>query len=300
MRYRIRLIVEIICRLRGYTATDSIRLLLLLPFVAIISFIAKRINSIRKAILRKYRIESIELLDLLGKLIKSTYLKVIINKRTALFVRSNNLQEDFTIATLLHEPFVAKIFKPDPGDVVIDVGAHIGSYTVRCAKAVGEKGLVIAFEPDPENFKVLLLNVKMNNLKNVIAFPYAVGKSNGIIKLHKSKFTGFHSTVRFPQGYIGSIKVKVITLDALTENIGVKKIDWIKIDVEGGEAEVLEGAVNTLKLSKRIIIEVWKSNLKRVLNLVSPNKFEARAILESYILYYILFVKSFNSIQKRV
>jgi hypothetical protein len=54
MRYRIRLIVEIICKLRGYTATDSIRLLLLLPFVAIISFIAKRINSVRKAILRRY------------------------------------------------------------------------------------------------------------------------------------------------------------------------------------------------------------------------------------------------------
>jgi len=185
MRYRIRLIVEIICRLRGYTVTDSVRLLLLLPFVAMVSFIARRINSIRKAILRKYG--SIELLNLLGKLIKSTYLKVVINKRTALLIRSNNLQEDFSIATLLHEPFVAKIFKPGPSDVVIDVGAHIGSYTIRCAKAVGEKGLVIAFEPDPENFKVLLLNVKMNDLRNVIAFPYAVGKSNGIIELHKKQ-----------------------------------------------------------------------------------------------------------------
>jgi FkbM family methyltransferase len=223
MRYRIKLFAEIIYRLRGYTAADNIRLLLLLPFITIVSFTARRIYSIRKAILRKYR--SIELLDLLGRLIKSTYLKVIISKRTVLLIRSNNLQEDFSIATLLHEPFVAKIFKPDPGDVIIDVGAHIGSYTIRCAKAVGEKGIVIAFEPDPENFKVLLLNVKMNNLKNVIAFPYAVGKSNGIIKLHKSKFTGLHSTVKFPQGYIGSIKVKAITLDALTENIGVKKID---------------------------------------------------------------------------
>lgn len=146
MRYRIKLFAEIICRLRGYTVADSIRLLLLLPFITIVSFTARRIYSIRKAILRKYR--SIELLDLLGKLIKSTYLKVIISKRTVLLIRSNNLQEDFSIATLLHEPFVAKIFKPDPGDVVIDVGAHIGSYTVRCAKAVGEKGLVIAFEPD--------------------------------------------------------------------------------------------------------------------------------------------------------
>jgi hypothetical protein len=111
MRYRIRLIMEIICRLRGYTATDSIRLLLLLPFVAIVSFTARRINLIRKAILRKYRSyfnSNIEFLDLLGKLIKSPYLKVFINKRTALLIRSNNLGEDFPIATLMHEPSVAK------------------------------------------------------------------------------------------------------------------------------------------------------------------------------------------------
>jgi FkbM family methyltransferase len=155
-----------------------------------------------------------------------------------------------------------------------------------------EKGLVIAFEPDPDNFKVLLLNVKMNNLKNVIAFPYAIGKSNGIIKLHKSRFTSLHSTVKFPQEYTRSIEVRAITLDTLAENIGIKKIDWIKIDVEGGEAEVLEGAINTLKLAKRIIIEVEKSNLKRVLNLVKSYKFRAYIVSESY----ILFVKSSNNI----
>jgi len=282
MRYRTRLIVEIIRRLRGYTAADSIRLLLLLPFITIVSFIARRINSIRKAILRKYK--STELLDLLGKLIKSTYLKVIISKRTVLLIRSNNLQEDFSIATLMHEPFVAKVFKPGLGDVVIDVGAHIGSYTIRCAKMVGEKGIVIAFEPDPENFKMLLLNIKINDLKNVMPFPYAVSRDDGIVELHRSRFLALHSIVRMPQEYIGSINVKAITLDTMVKMLNIKRIDWIKIDVEGGEIGVLEGSTNTLKASKKIIIEVDKNDLGKVLKIAKAFGFEIKVLSENYLL----------------
>lgn len=59
------------------------------------------------------------------------------------------------------------------GDVFIDVGAHIGKYTILVAKIVGKEGLVIAIEPNPENYETLLENIKLNNLKNVIAVNIA-------------------------------------------------------------------------------------------------------------------------------
>ena len=63
--------------------------------------------------------------------------------------------EEIYMALGLWEPYVCQVFKPQKGQVVLDVGAHIGYYTVKAAEAVGDSGLVIAVEPDSRNFQVL-------------------------------------------------------------------------------------------------------------------------------------------------
>ena len=71
------------------------------------------------------------------------------------------------------EPYMQEHFKICRGGVFLDVGAHVGKYTVMVSKIVGSTGLVVAVEPHPENFRVLKRNIKLNNLKNVVAYNLA-------------------------------------------------------------------------------------------------------------------------------
>ena len=283
MTYRFKPFLETIYRLRGVTATDTIRILLSLLPMLLLSFMAKRISFVHKFVTRLFKPKSVDFLDLLGKLSTKKYLRVFIDKESYLFIRSNNLCEDFFV-TFLHEPLVARVFLPQYGDTVIDIGAHIGSYTVRIAKAVGEEGLVIAFEPDPDNFKLLLLNLKVNKLRNVIALPYAISNHSGTLTLHRSRCTGLHSTAVVPPGYIGSVKVKAITLDDIIKSVNIKRVDWIKIDVEGAEKEVLEGAIDTLKTTRNIVVEVKKENLRHIISISKSHGFKLLPISEGYVL----------------
>ncbi|CEG11098.1 Methyltransferase FkbM (fragment) [groundwater metagenome] len=82
------------------------------------------------------------------------------------------------------------------GDVVLDIGANIGYYTLIAAKLVGVNGKVYAFEPDPTNFSFLKKSVEINNYKNVICEQKAVSNENGKVKLFLHKFiTGAHTIV---------------------------------------------------------------------------------------------------------
>jgi tRNA A58 N-methylase Trm61 len=85
------------------------------------------------------------------------------------------LLSDLIISLPNYEPDIQKVFKPKPGEIVIDVGAHIGYYTLKAARAVGTKGKVIAIEPNPENFHLLRNNVILNRFYNVMTLPIAIG-----------------------------------------------------------------------------------------------------------------------------
>jgi len=82
------------------------------------------------------------------------------------------------------------------GDVFLDVGAHIGKYTILAAKRVGSEGLVIAVEPHPENYRTLIENIKLNSLNNVIALNIAAWKEEGILKLFIGDTHGHHNVKR--------------------------------------------------------------------------------------------------------
>ena len=85
-----------------------------------------------------------------------------------------------------HEQFETEVFKKEieKGDTVLDLGSHIGYYTLIAAELVGEKGKVFAFEPEPTNFVLLKKNIKINNYQNVIPVQKAVSNKNGKGRLY--------------------------------------------------------------------------------------------------------------------
>lgn len=128
-----------------------------------------------------------------------------------------------------------------PESVVVDAGAHIGSFAVL-AGALAPRGRVLAFEPEPANFAMLQQNIALNGMSHVTAFNRAVGGTAGPRELHlslKATTTGGHSLVR---GGERSVTVECTTLDRIVEGQRLDRIDFLKLDCEGAELEFLQAA----------------------------------------------------------
>ena len=169
-------------------------------------------------------------------------------------------KDDFKIMTI-HEDDIIKRFTPKKGDIVIDIGAHIGLYTIISSKRVGANGKVVAIEADPSNFEMLNSNIKLNQLTNVIPLNYAVHSKETKVKLYlPSGESGFTKYNTIMPNWINAqekfVEVNANTLDYLLQlnEIRQEEVNWIKIDVEGAEFEVLKGATNVLSKSKDIAI----------------------------------------------
>lgn len=123
------------------------------------------------------------------------------------------------------------------GDVVVDVGAHTGYYTVIASKLVGTTGKVFAFEPRPVNASLLRNHLKVNGIDNVTVFEKAVSSSTGEALFDVSRGTG-----RGRLSDTGELPVETRSLDELLDQSHIDEPTFLKIDVEGGEVGVLAGA----------------------------------------------------------
>lgn len=154
-----------------------------------------------------------------------------------------------------YEPYVKRIFQPHKGETVIDVGAHIGIYTMTAAKNVGNSGTVISFEPDQRNLRLLKKNLKINGFREVKLLNAALDKKTGTKTFHMTIDPLYSSLNPFVETR-EKMKVHTLTLDDVVEKFKLTRIDWIKIDVEGGELDVLEGGKRAFaNLVNRVIIE---------------------------------------------
>lgn len=127
------------------------------------------------------------------------------------------------------------------GDTVLDIGSHAGYYTALSSRLVGPHGKVVAFEPDGQNAKFLHTHIRINRLRNVTAIDKAVGKTSGTV--HFTSGTGSGT------GHIceaGGKEVSICTVDEVVAGMGLQPTH-MKIDVEGAELDVLEGARETLR-----------------------------------------------------
>jgi len=133
-----------------------------------------------------------------------------------------------------------------PADVVLDIGANVGLYTVFLAKVVGSEGLLIAFEPSRQSYAHLLENLKLNGLVNVRCFRKALGERSGQAWLSSGRVIGGSSLVHAHEGDGPGEVVDVMEGDRLVaaENLPVPRA--VKIDVEGYEHAVIQGLRRTL------------------------------------------------------
>jgi len=134
------------------------------------------------------------------------------------------------------------------GDVVVDGGAYTGTFAMIAANMVGDEGKVIAFEPDTENHKRLLANIKLNGLKNVIVIPKGLWSSDTKLPFRDAHDPGSSFIFDEPGGD-SIIDLPVVSLDRELERLGIEKVDFIKMDVEGAEVEAIKGAKNILAKS---------------------------------------------------
>ena len=145
------------------------------------------------------------------------------------------------------------------GDIVIDVGANIGYYTLIFAQLVGRSGKVIAvvfaFEPEPKNFEILKKNIKINNYQNIIAEQKIVSDKSGIVKLFIAEHGIVGHRINQQKSSQKFIEVESIILDNYIKKLNLdNKINFIKIDVEGSEPKVLEGTKEIIQKSNQLKI----------------------------------------------
>lgn len=160
------------------------------------------------------------------------------------------------------------------GMTVIDIGAHIGLYTLLAARNVGDKGKVYSFEPTPRTFNLLRQNININffvRSNKIIHEQLAITNKKGQVKFFIFKEKTGHNSLHFSGKKNNSILVKTTSLDAyLKVN---EKVDVVKIDAEGSEPQIIKGMKNIIKNNPKIIIfmEFCPLNLKRAK--ISPINF---------------------------
>jgi len=154
-------------------------------------------------------------------------------------------------------------------DVFLDIGAHLGKYSIPLSRIASK---VVAVEADPENFKCLKRNIDLNKIKNITAVNIAAWDKSAVVKFYFTIGSGGRTAKedlpdhRYTNGYI---ELQAEAMDQILRSHGISRVDWIKIDVEGAEYEVLKGLKETLVMQKpKVIVEVMKSNKKRVLTLM--------------------------------
>ena len=167
--------------------------------------------------------------------------------------------DDLIYAMADHKPSTARWFRPGPGEQVVEVGTHLGLYSLRA----GQLGAsVLAIEPNPVLFDLLSQNVARNGLSRVRTRNVAAGRTRteGLL-LDPGGSSGVGSLVpgwsdQFRTSVARAIRVPVLPLDEILAEAGVDRVDWLMIDAEGYEAEILAGASSTLPRTQRVIIEV--------------------------------------------
>lgn len=165
---------------------------------------------------------------------------------------------------LMFLPSTFQLFKQiKPGDYIIDIGANIGFYTLMSARHA-PRGKVYAIEPDPHNYNALIKNIELNNFNNIFPALLAFGSEYKKVSLENFSFDDNNGMKRINHNSVNQEpNIQMITLDDFVEEKKINKIDWIKVDIEGYEHELLKGALKTIsKYRPNFFIEICDQHLK--------------------------------------
>ena len=160
-----------------------------------------------------------------------------------------------------------RFYKVKKGQTIVDAGAYLGGFALYAAKKVGETGKVIAFEPDPNNLKILKSNIKKSGLRNIILIKRALGN---IVKKVELESADHFSSVIIKTFKNPIFEVKQTTLDKELKELGIKKVHLIKMNIEGAEIDAINGAKQTLINTEYIAISCHIVNGKNTANKIEP------------------------------
>ena len=147
-------------------------------------------------------------------------------------------------------------------NAVIDVGASTGDYALK-ARSMFPQAKIVSFEPLPNSFKILKQNFKDD--KNHLAYNFVLSNQKGVLKFNESSYSGSSSLLAMSKVHTDAypysannniIEVSANTLDSVFENLNLEENILLKLDVQGAEALVLKGAINSLAKIKVIFIEM--------------------------------------------
>ena len=167
------------------------------------------------------------------------------------------------VAIAIHEPESTRAFwnAIKPGMTVVDAGANMGGFSILAANRVGNAGRVFAFEPEPHNCRTLAR--RMRRFPMVTVVGKAVSDRVGEASLHLDSFHAGHSLVGVQEGSaVGEITVPMTSLDAFVREHDLPGLDFVKLDVEGVELQVIAGMIEQMRSSRppAILCEVHAPN----------------------------------------
>ncbi|OGK24245.1 hypothetical protein A3A46_01590 [Candidatus Roizmanbacteria bacterium RIFCSPLOWO2_01_FULL_37_13] len=169
--------------------------------------------------------------------------KLHIYKKSNLSFYFTSLPEDeWEIGEYSHK------YKPKRGDVIFDIGSYCGYSVYMFSKMVGPAGKVYAFEPDPENYRCLLGNVDLHNLKNVISIKKGIWSKIAKLKFFKEGNLGSSlKKMGYRSGNTETVVVDVTSLESAFKRLKLTHLDFIKMDIEGAEIEAIMGSLDFIK-----------------------------------------------------
>lgn len=184
------------------------------------------------------------------KIVSKLTEKPIIHNGMKVFTNSND-DDNFIIKGFGQHRDIEKIIssKVKEGDVTVDIGANVGRVSMLLSRKVKHNGMVFAFEPEKENFDIIIKNIKANNITNIIPIRMAVSDKLGVTYLNKGKSTTHNIT-----DDITDTKIQTASMDDYFKE---QRIDFIKIDAEGAEPKIIQGMKETITQNPdlKIVIE---------------------------------------------
>jgi len=178
------------------------------------------------------------------------------NALTTYAKTNNKIWEDWL------EKYIKESYQPNTN--MIDIGANIGTTSLTMSRYISSGSHIYSFEP--VYYKILEMNIKQNNLENKI-IPYSVGLSDKTDIL-KGGFIDFSIEANYGFTTLDNLKnthendTDIIILNTL-DSFNIQNVSFIKLDVEGSERKVLDGAINTIINNRpTILLEIWCTSEK--------------------------------------
>jgi len=182
--------------------------------------------------------------------------EVLLKDDTKCIMRNKSDAVAFFENFILEVSTAQKFFDIKQSDIVVDIGAHVGYFTLYAAKRASN-GKVISFEPTKESFLILKKNIKINNFQNIIIENFGVAKLAEQTTLFVDKKYGIANTLYGNDKNLEEEKIQTTTLYDICKKYDLKKIDFLKMDCEGAEFEIILNAPSkVLEKIQKITAEI--------------------------------------------